>query len=115
MPERDPLSRRTLGSKDMAPSLRSIGLISRLECVEELSGWIWICPVCTKEALRFGISSAATITISRPGNATKNRMVRRLDIIAPIHAAPIIATDSPDRISQSSLSRGIPQPDITED
>jgi hypothetical protein len=42
-------------------------------------------------------------------------MVRRLDIIAPIHAAPIIATDSPDRISQSSLSRGIPQPDITED
>jgi hypothetical protein len=39
-------------------------------------------------------------------------MVRRLDIIAPFHAAPIIATDSPGRISQSPL---LPQPDITED
>jgi hypothetical protein len=66
-PEGDPLPRRTLGPK---------GSISKSACSEELSGWIWICPVCTHEALRCRIRSAVTITISRPGNATKSRMVR---------------------------------------
>ena len=83
-PEGDPIPRRTLGFK---------GSIPRSACSEEPSGWIWICPVCTREALRCRIRSAATITISSPRNATKSRMVRRLDIIAPSHAAPLQLLD----------------------